>query len=118
MEKLVLFIPDLEFHFYRKKEFQESIAQLAYKFSNTSSHVIYVPEERKLYLRSVSFGMMKFQLVLLDFRYNKITFVRKMDSQGDANRGVHELLSSWRFNFQPEKMSFVMERPENKNYCK
>ena len=118
MEKLVLFIPDLESHFYRKKEFQESITQLADKFSHASSHTVYVPEERKLYLRSVSFGMMRCQLVLLDFRYNKITFVREKNSLGDANHGVHELLSSLRFNFQPEKMSFIMERPEKKNYSK
>jgi hypothetical protein len=118
LEKLVLFIPDLESNFYKKKEFQENITQLSYKLSNTTSHVSYVSEERKLYFRSVSFGMMEFQLMLLDFRYNKITFVKMTDSRGDTNLGVHELLSSLQFNFQPEKMTFVMERPEKKNYTK
>ena len=75
-------------------------------------------KERKLYFRSVSFGTMEFQLLLLDFRHNKVTFVRNIDSPGDVNRVIHDLLSSLQFNFQPEKMSFLMERPDKKNYNK
>ncbi|NYF23522.1 hypothetical protein HDC33_000347 [Sporosarcina sp. JAI121] len=118
MEKLVLYIPDLEFQFYRKKGFQESITQLSCGVSNTTSSVIYASDERKLYFRSVAFGTMKFHLVLLDFKYNTMTFLSRTDVPGDINQGVHELLSSLQFNFQPQKMSFVMERPENKNYTK
>lgn len=112
MEKLVLYVPDLESQFYHKKEFQESITPLSCTISNTINHIIYESVERKLHFRSVAFGKMEFQLVLLDFMHNKIVFMRKIDTPGDVNRGVYEWLSSLQFNFEPRKMSFVMERPK------
>jgi len=59
---------------------------------------------------------MEFQFVLLDFRRNKIVFMRKRDSPRDINCDVYEWLSSQQFNFEPRKMSFVMERPK-RNYA-
>ena len=117
MEKLVLFIPDLESQYYNKKEFRESITHTPCTFLTTNSHTIYESVGRKLYFRSVAFGTMEFQLVLLDFKYSKITFIRNVDSPGNVNRVVYEWLSSLQFNFEPKKMSFVLERPE-KNYTK
>ena len=112
MEKLVLYVPNLESQFYHIKEFQESITPLSCTISTAINHIIYESVERKLYFRSVAFGKMEFQLVLLDFKHNKIVFMRKMNSPGDVNRGVYEWLSSLQFNFEPRKMSFVMERPK------
>jgi hypothetical protein len=117
LEKFVLFIPDLESQLYNKKEFRESITQLSCTVLTIPSHTIYESVGRKLYLRSVAFGTIEFQLVLLDFKCNKITFIRKMNSPGNVNRAVYEWLSSLGFNFEPKKMSFVLERPE-KNYTK
>lgn len=111
METLVLFVPNLESQFYRKKEFQESITPLSCTISSSINHIIYESVERKLYFRSVACGAMEFQLVMLDFRQNKIVFVRKRD----PSRDVNEWLSSLRINFEPRKMSFVMERPK-RNY--
>jgi hypothetical protein len=117
LEKLVLFIPNLESQFYNKKEFQESITPLSCPFSTSASHVNYESVERKLYFRSIALGTMEFQLVLLDFKRSKITFIRKMDSARDLNQSLYEWLSSLQFNFEPKKMSFVLERPEE-NYTK
>ena len=86
MEKLVLYVPDLESQFYHKKEFQESITPLSCTISPTINHIIYESVGRKLYFRSVAFGTMEFQFVLLDFRHNKIVFIRNRDSPGDVNR--------------------------------
>lgn len=115
MEKIVLYVPDLESQFHHNKEFQESITPLSCTISPIINHIIYESAERKLYFRSVAFGTMEFQFVLLDFRRNNIVFVRKRNSIGDVNCGVYEWLSSLKFQFEPRKMSFVMERP-NDNY--
>lgn len=114
MEKLVLFIPDLESQFYKKKEFLESITPSLCTISTPARHINYESVERKLYLRSVTLKMMEFQLVLLDFKRSKITFIRKKDSPGDLNRTISDWLSSLQFNFEPKKMWFVLESPENK----
>lgn len=115
MEKIVLYVPNLESQFYKKKEFRESITPLSCTIWPNINHIIYETVERKLYFRSVAFGMMEFQYVLLDFRRNNIMFMRKRNSSGDANIGVGEWLSSLQFHFEPRKMSFVMERPK-RNY--
>ncbi|MBO0601163.1 hypothetical protein I2483_05775 [Sporosarcina sp. E16_3] len=112
MEKLVLYVPNLESQFYYKKEFQESITPLSCTSTRTINHIIYEPVERKLYFRSVAFGMMEFQFVMLDFRHNKIVFMRNRVCPRDVN----EWLSSLQLNFEPRKMSFVMERPK-RNYA-
>ena len=116
MEKIVLYVPNLESQFYHKKEFQESITPLSCTISPIINHIIYESVERKLYFRSVAFGTMKFQFVLLDFRHNKIVFMRKRNSSGDVNCAVYEWVSSLQFHFEPRKMSFVMERPK-RNYA-
>jgi len=115
LEKIVLYVPDLESQFHHKKEFQASITPLSCTISPIINHIIYESVERKLYFRSVAFGTMEFQFVLLDFRRNKIVFMRKRNSPGDVNCGIYEWLSSLQFRFEPRKMSFVMERP-NGNY--
>jgi len=115
LEKIVLYVPDLESQFHHNKEFQESITPLSCTISPIINHIIYESVERKLHFHSVEFHEMKFQLVLLDFKRNNIIFMRKKDSTGDLNRVVYEWLSLLQFNFEPKKMSFVMERPK-RNY--
>lgn len=115
MEKLILYVPDLESQVYHKKEFQESITPLACTISTSASHIIYESVERKLHFHSVVFHKMECHLVQLDFKHNKIIFMRKKESTGDLNRGVYEWLSLLQFKFEPKKMSFVMERPK-RNY--
>ena len=115
MEKLVLYVPNLESQFYHKEEFLKSITPLSCTISPIINHIIYESVERKLYFRSVAFGSMEFQSVLLDFRNNKIVFMRRRDSPRHVNRDVYEWLSSQQFHFEPRKMSFVMERPK-RNY--
>ncbi len=118
LEELILYIPGLESQFYKKKELQETITKLSQSVSNAASTVNYIVEERKLYLSSVEFGKMEFQFILFDFVHNKITFKRQMDTPGDINRGLFELFSSLQLDFQPNKMSFIMERPAKQNYDK
>ncbi|MBE1555676.1 hypothetical protein [Sporosarcina limicola] len=115
MEEFVLYIPKLEEQFHKKKGFQEKITEVSCQVTKQRSNAIYVLEENKLYLSTVSFGAMQFQFVALDFDDNKITFKKKRDSSGDVHRGLYELLSSLQIDFAPENMSFLMERPQKEN---
>lgn len=115
MEELILYVPNLEKQFYNRKELQYSITQLPSLVSNTKSNVEYIKEERKLYLSSVAFGMLEFQIVLLDFEQDKITFKRGRDLPGDINDGLYELFTSLKLDFQPIEMSFLMNRPIKQN---
>lgn len=111
MEELILYVPNLENQFFKKKELQHNIAQLSSSVSNTN----YIKEERKLYLSSVICGTLAFQIVLLDFEQNRITFKRNKDSPGDLTDGLYELLTSLNLDFQPIQLSFVMNRPIKQN---
>lgn len=111
MEEIVLYIPSLEAQFYKKKEFQSTLMQSSGSISNSSGNVNYMSEERKLYLNSITFGTIEFQFILIDFVRNQITFKRKRNSLSDTSRELYEFLSSMQLEFQPQKMSFVMERP-------
>ncbi|MFC5589141.1 hypothetical protein ACFPRA_09600 [Sporosarcina soli] len=110
MEEYVVKIPNLESLFFETKDLYENVTQLVDQTSNPSSNLIYLKEERKLYLRSVSFGTLAFQFVSLDFENNQIHFKCSDESIGDANRQIYEFLTTLRWNFQPKKMSYVMER--------
>lgn len=115
MEEYVVYIPNLEPLFYETKELYENVAQLANQTSNLSSNLIYLKEERKLYLRSVAFGTLEFQFVLLDFENDQILFKCSSESIGDKNRLIYEFLTTLRWDFHPEKMSYVMERRAKQN---
>lgn len=115
MEEYVLYVQGLESLLYEKKEQLDNIVQLTHETSKPSRNAIYLREERKLYLRSVAFGTMEFQFVLLDFEYSRITFKRAKNSPGDANHQISKLLSTLQLDFQPNKMSFVMERRAKQN---
>ncbi|WP_342508516.1 hypothetical protein [Sporosarcina sp. FSL K6-2383] len=107
MEKLVLYVPNLEKQFNERKGLQQ-----ASFISNTTSHVNYIKEERKLYMSSAVFGTLEFQIVLLDFEENKIIFKRKKDLPRGINEELYELLTSCQLEFQPVQLSFVMHRPQ------
>lgn len=99
MEELILYVPNLEKQFNRRKELQLST-------------VNYIKEERKLYFSSVAFGTLEFQGVLLDFEHNKITFKREGNVHGDINEELYKLLISYQLDFQPLQQSFIMHRPQ------
>jgi hypothetical protein len=111
MEYFVLYIPELEKQFKSKEEFKRHIMCLLSAEVNPSRKVIYKSEEQKLYLTSVSFGMMKFQSVSIDFTHNTIAFKKMMDDPVDMNLGLYNLLSTLQVEFFPKRMSYVMERP-------
>ncbi len=104
MEELILYVPNLEKQFKRRKELQHNITQL--------STVNYIKEGRKLYLSSVAFGTLEFQSVLLDFEHNKMTFKRKDNLPGNINEELYELLIFHQLDFQPLQQSFIMHRPQ------
>lgn len=112
LEELVLYVPNLERQFNRRKELQHNITQLASSTSKTTSHVNYIKEERKLYLSSVTLGALEFQTVLLDFEHNKVTFKRKEHFPGNINEELYELLTFYQLNFQPLQQTFIMHRPQ------
>jgi len=112
LEELVLYVPDLEKQFNRRKEWQHNMTQLSSSISNSTSHVNYIKEERKLYLRSVAFGTLEFQIILLDFEHNKVTFKRKENQPGNINEELYNLLTSYQLDFQPLQQSFIMYRPQ------
>lgn len=95
MEELVLYVPNLEQHFNRRKELQLSTMN-------------YIKEERKLYLSPVVVGALEFQSVLLDFEHNKVTFKREKNVPEE----LYDLLTSYQLDFQPLHQSFIMHRPQ------
>ncbi|WP_203248479.1 hypothetical protein [Sporosarcina beigongshangi] len=107
MEKLILYVPNLEKQFNERKELQQ-----ASFISNTTSHVNYIKEERKLYMNTAVFGTLEFQVVLLDFEQNKMIFKRKKELPRDIQDELYELLTSYQLEFQPVHLSFIMHRPE------
>ncbi|WP_318618193.1 hypothetical protein [Sporosarcina sp. YIM B06819] len=115
MEELILYVPNLEQQFYKRKELQYNITQLPSSVTGSMSHVNYVKEERKLYFNAVTFGTLEFQVMLLDFEQNKITFKGKKDPSGNINERLYELLTSLKLDFQPIQMSFMMNRPIKQN---
>ena len=112
LEELVLYVPNLERQFNRRKELQHNITQLASSTSKPTNQVFYIKEERRLYLSSVTFGTLKFQTVLLDFEHNKVTFKRKENFPGNINEELYELLTFYQLDFQPLQQSFIMHRPQ------
>lgn len=112
MEELILYVPNLEKQFNRRKELRENIMQLSSSNSNTMNHVNNIKEERKLYLGSVALGTLEFQSVLLDFEHNKMTFKREGTLPGNINKELYELLNTYQLDFQPLQQSFIMHRPQ------
>ncbi|WP_124068825.1 hypothetical protein [Filibacter tadaridae] len=107
MENFVFYVPDL------KKRLNSNYINQRQTFSetlNSTNEIIYVPEENRLYLISVEFEQVQFQLVLLDFLQNNVLFIKKKGSPGDMNEEIYKLLSSFKIDFLPKQMSFIMER--------
>lgn len=111
LEELTLYVPNLKQQFDKREELQHNITLLSSSVLNTN----YIKEERKLYLSSVQFGTLAFQIVLLDFEQNRVTFKRKKDLPGDLYEGLSELLTSLKLDFKPIQLSFVMHRPIKQN---
>ena len=112
MEEYVFYIPNLESRFNEKKNLHQQIVNLAKGTPNPWSNIIHLKGGRTLFLRSISFGKMEFEFLIFDFETNYITFRRGSNSNGDTNRLIYNLLTSFNWDFQPRVMSYAMERKE------
>lgn len=115
MKEFVVTISNLEDLFYKEDGLYENLVQMTNHTSIPSSNLIHLKEERRMYLQSLTLGTLGFQLVILDFEKEQIHFKCFDESIGDINRLVYEFLTLLSWNFQPKKMSYVMERRANLN---
>ncbi|WP_342513140.1 hypothetical protein MKY34_21485 [Sporosarcina sp. FSL K6-1522] len=111
MEKIVLYIPNLESQIMKNKRFREYVMQLSAATRSPNRDIKFAYEERKLYFGTIASGKTQLHLVSFDFIRNRLSFRKKEGATGDVNREVYELLSSSDVDFMPHQMSFVMERP-------
>ncbi|MFS0575852.1 hypothetical protein AB1K83_09465 [Sporosarcina sp. 179-K 3D1 HS] len=110
MEKFELYVPNLRNLLENKRGCKGERAKLL-KEMLPEMNAVFLPEEKRLYISSLTYGNVHFQLVSFDLENDKITFQRRSGSAGDGHRWIFELLSTLQWDFLPKQMSYVMERP-------
>lgn len=110
MEIFELYVPNLKSVLRNQRGCREQRIQLLEKLE-PKMNAMFLPDETRIYMNSVTLGAIQFQVVSFDLVHDKITFQRKSGCRGDGNRWIYELLSALQWDFLPKKMSYVMERP-------
>lgn len=109
MEKIVLYIPELQRQFHTNKPFQLQVSQRSETYGAVSN-VLGGTKQRRLHLHSACFGEMPFHYVLFDFKNDSLTFKRKIGNE-DTARMLNEIFTLLQIDFAIQSISYLIERP-------
>lgn len=110
MEKLEIYIPSLRMQM-GKKEFQQ-----LFNFNEANwqqMNVLHVKEEDRIYIKGIVIETVEVQLISIDLSQNIIAFTMSKEITFNMCNRIYELLISRGIDFQPQKLSFITQRPHN-----
>ncbi|KXH84004.1 hypothetical protein [Sporosarcina sp. HYO08] len=117
MEKFVLHVMDIDQHFLEIEKYRHLLAA---EFDvNSSQDIQFFKKEKELFIQAESDGRKQYDLMMIDFACNRITFKKGKQCSIHINQTAFKILSSLSVKFEPHTMSFLMgPRPKEKDTVK